>query len=119
MNVFESRGDDCSISESSVRKWTGLHPGNGQFGRNSASSWRLQGEPLAAKSVRLQLAEARSSQASRVRNRETEADPYCTVGSTSSGAPCLRNNCGRFCENADRGSTMSQPTSCAFCFKSP
>jgi len=36
---------------------------------------------------------------------------YCTVGSASSGAPCLRNNCGRFCENADRGSTMSQPTS--------
>ena len=30
-----------------------------------------------------------------------------------------RNNCGRFCENAERGSTMSQPTSCAFCFKSP
>src|SRR5581483_8954464 len=38
---------------------------------------------------------------------------------SSSGAPCRRSNCGRFCEKADRGSTMSHPTSCAFCFKSP
>src|SRR6266513_1227644 len=45
---------------------------------------------------------------------------YCTDElSSSSGAPCLRNNCGRFCENAERGNTMSQPTSCAFCFRSP
>jgi len=36
---------------------------------------------------------------------------YCTVGFSSSGAPWRRNNCGRFCENAERGSTMSQPTS--------
>src|SRR5215468_4110287 len=47
------------------------------------------------------------------------AQSYCTVGSASSGAPCRRNNCGRFCENAERGSTMSHPTSCAFCFRSP
>jgi len=28
----------------------------------------------------------------RVRNKEH----YCTVGSASSGAPCRRNNCGKF-----------------------
>src|SRR5262249_9437753 len=41
---------------------------------------------------------------------------YC---SKSSGAPCRRSNCGRFCENADRGMTTSHPASCAFCFSSP
>ena len=29
----------------------------------------------------------------------------------SSGAPWRRRSCGRFCENAERGSTMSHPTS--------
>ena len=35
------------------------------------------------------------------------------------GAPCRRSSCGKFCEKAERGNTMSQPTSCAFCFRSP
>src|SRR5271165_6658268 len=38
---------------------------------------------------------------------------------SGSMAPCRRSNCGRFCENAEHGNTMSQPTSCAFCFRSP
>ena len=39
--------------------------------------------------------------------------------STSSGAPWRRNSCARFWENAERGTTMSQPASCAFIFRSP
>ena len=38
---------------------------------------------------------------------------------SSSGAPWRRNRFGKFCEKAERGSTMSQPTSWAFCFRSP
>src|SRR4029077_7519188 len=48
-----------------------------------------------------------------------ECDAQSAAPESGSIAPCRRSNCGRFCENADRGSTMSQPTSCAFCFKSP
>src|SRR5581483_4803619 len=49
----------------------------------------------------------------------TQQPKTYSVPSASSGAPCRRNSCGRFCENAERGSTMSHPTSCAFCFRSP
>src|ERR1700731_4138608 len=52
-------------------------------------------------------------------NRELGTEnSYCTPVSGSI-APCRRSNCGRFCENADLGNAMSQPTSCAFCFRSP
>src|SRR6266478_6601185 len=45
--------------------------------------------------------------------------PYCRVGVSSSGAPWRLSKLGRFWEKAERGRTISQSTSWAFCFRSP
>src|ERR1700675_162185 len=71
-------------------------------------SWRFPHPPSLAR-----LGRARRPFPTRARSSQSEAP------ASGSMAPCRRSNCGRFCENAERGNTMSHPTSCAFCFKSP
>src|SRR5205823_3541642 len=117
VNPLQFGRDLVFLIGSSERHRTAAFVGSSQLIGSRAERGRCRGKgeqegrPLAA----TRIMEVRAPSPGQISCRN-----YCSTAPWASSLTAWRrSNCGRFCENAERGTTISQPASIAFIFKSP